>query len=278
MEENNVSKNQGSNKRLIILLIILVVLVAGLLVYKYVFMNRGNNNNEPNNNQTIVEETLIKEVKNEEVKSLLSYVESSIKSNNVCLGDYYLKQYSQHTLNDKIALVLLNYAKEETLTSDQEKTASSYGVPQGSKYVTLETVKEGLKKLYNIDLNESEIKDGSDYGKSVYVNKIGFIKLGGGGDYPAVQKQAVIGYEETTNAITVTVVQAELGLDGNVYRYANKPETLVLSNATTSFEFTKENVKLFPQVKYTFTKNESGNYYLNNVENLNFTEDFVDCK
>ena len=74
---------------------------------------------ESKDNQTIVEETLIKEVKNEEVKSLLSYVESSIKSNNVCLGDYYLKQYSKHTLNDKIALVLLNYAKEETLTSDQ---------------------------------------------------------------------------------------------------------------------------------------------------------------
>ena len=263
----------GATTAIIVILTILLVASLGYIGYdKFIAKD------ESKDNQTIVEETLIKEVKNEEVKSLLSYVESSIKSNNVCLGDYYLKQYSKHTLNDKIALVLLNYAKEETLTSDQEKTASSYGVPQGSKYVTLETVKEGLKKLYNIDLNESEIKDGSDYGKSVYVNKIGFIKLGGGGDYPAVQKQAVIGYEETTNAITVTVVQAELGLDGNVYRYANKPETLVLSNATTSFEFTKENVKLFPQVKYTFTKNESGNYYLNNVENLNFTEDFVDCK
>ena len=270
MKLNNKGK---ASTAIIVILTILLVASLGYIGYdKFIAKD------ESKDNQTAIEKTLIKEVKNEEVKSLLSYVESSIKSNNACLGDYYLKPYNKHTLNDKIALVLLNYAKEETLTSDQEKTASSYGVPQGSKYVTLETVKEGLKKLYNIDLNESEIKEGSDYGKSVYINKIGFIKLGGGGDYPAVQKQAVIGYEETINAITVTVVQAELGLDGNVYRYANKPETLVLSNASTSFEFTKENVKLFPQVKYTFTKNESDNYYLNNVENLNFTEDFVDCK
>lgn len=259
-----------------IIIVILLVLLVGSV--GYTSYDKFIKNDEPKEGN--VEETLVKEVKNAEVKSLLGYVASSIKSNNVCLGDYYLKPYSNHTLNNKIALVLINYAKgsEKELTSDQLKTATKYGATEGLKYVDFETVKEGLKNLYNLDLKEEDLTDGSSYGTSIYVKGIGFIKLGSGGNYSAVQKQAVIDYKETTDTITVTMVQAELGLDGNVYRYANNPETKVLENASSTFEFTKENINLFPQVKYTFSKNDSGKYYLNNVENLNFTEDFEDCK
>ena len=46
---------------------------------------------------------------------------------------------------------------------------------------------------------------------------------------------------------------------------------------TENYKFTDENVNKFPQLKYTFKKNKNGKYYLSDIVNLNFEEDYENC-
>lgn len=133
-----------------------------------------------------------------------------------------------------------------------------------------------MKLIFNIDIQN--FSNDKSYGTWTYnVSTNAFISGNGGGGYDAEPIQQIIEYNELNDEINLTVVKAELSYDNNVYRYVNNPNTLVFENITDNFEFIKENVNKFPQLKYIFKKNNDGKYYVSDIINLNFEEDFVNC-
>lgn len=228
------------------------------------------------------------EIKNSEVKELYSYISASINSHNVCLGYYYQNPFKNHTLEDKISLVLINYGIKHRKNIDNNflkkfnendqkniKTNSEY-------YIDADVIKQGMKKIFNIDISEfKERNEPNNYYHGYYYRKDvnAFISVSGGGGYEAEIIQQIIEYNESDNEINLTVVKAEVGYeDDHVYRYINNKKTKVFENIDNNFQFTNENVTKFPQIKYIFKKNNNGQYYLSNIINLNFEEDFENCQ
>ena len=112
----------------------------------------------------------------------------------------------------------------------------------------------------------------------------------GGGSYSGDIVQQIIDYNETEDEINLTVVKAEILSStetiyddevitqyAGIYRYINN-NSLVIKNNTENFKFTDENVNKFPQLKYIFKKNKDGKYYVSDIVNLNFEEDYEECK
>lgn len=291
---------EKKNTGLIILIIILSVLVVGLsgfVIYHKLFNNNDVNGGQNHDNG--VEGTPIGNVviENSEVKDLYNYVQASLNSNNVCLGYYYQNSFKNHTLEDKISLVLINYANNYIKKIDDEFLSK---IPEGERefikvnylyYVDENYVKEGMKTIFNIDIDL--FNDENNYGVWKYITDAkAFIQGFGGGDYSAKIIQQIIEYAEIEDEINIVVAKAEILpssqtiIDENgqktksagVYRYMNKNNTLVFENVTYDFRFTKENVDKFSQLKYVFKKNDNGKYYVSDIINLNFEEDFVDCK
>lgn len=282
----------------VIVLCLLVVGLTGYMLYDKV-LNKENEVADEQNYDNGIGGTSIENVviKNSEVNKLYNYVQASLNSNNVCLGYYYQNPFKNHTLKDKISLVLINYVDNNIkeidnnflsriISNDREFLKVNY-----QYYVDENYVKNGMKTLFNIDVNEFSNED--NYGVWKYRNDAkAFVQGSGGGDYEGKIIQQVIEYQELDNEVILTVVKAEIlsssqtiiGEDGEtiksagVYRYVNKNSTLVFDNVTNNFEFTKENINKFPQLKYVFKKNDNGKYYVSDIINLNFEEDFVDCK
>lgn len=275
-------ENQEKSKNLLILLIIFIILtllLGGYILYDKVIIKdefkteESNNNSNPNESETIIKEVTIK---NSEIAELYKYVQSSSKSFNVCLGEFYLKPFKNHLLSDKVSLVLINYAenfKKPVDNSIAEKLNSQYG---NDYYIESEIVKNGMKYLYNIQIDNFDNK--ANYAWEYNSDLDLFLDIPGGGDIGAKIVEKIIDYNELDNEINLTTVKAEIGYDTNsVYRYYNDENTLVFKGLGDSFTFTEENVNKFPQLKYIFKKNEKGSYYLYDIVNLNFEEDFIDC-
>lgn len=92
-------KNQKNNKWTVVLLVIFIILtlvLGGFIAYNKLFPKSNSIDN-------IV-------IENTEVKELYNYVQPSLNSNFVCLDYFYQNPFKNHTLEDKIALVLINYA------------------------------------------------------------------------------------------------------------------------------------------------------------------------
>lgn len=309
------------NKNNIILYVVAGVIVLGLVmvgVYTRMLSGNNKNNNEMPNNNVLVpdtdedennnedkipsddqllfaddlkKETPLKEmeIKNSEVKKLYEYTQASLKSNYVCKGYYYSNPFKNHTLEDKISIVLINYAE------NYKKEVNDKFVQQLSKeeqdevkmmaseyYVSPDDVKKGMKLIFNIDINEFDAE--KSYSGYVFLSKSGvFVQKHGGGAYEDDIIQQIIDYKELSDEISLTVVKAEVnrydddGFPRGVYRTINKLNTLVYKDVTNEFKFTKENVSKFPQIKYVFKKNNNGKYYVSDIVNLNYEEDFYDC-
>jgi len=223
------------------------------------------------------------EIKNAEVKKLYEYVKADLDSNYVCLGWYYQNPYKNHTLKDKVALALINYAGDYEKKIDADflnrvNKIDGYRLEDNSLYyIEADVVRTGMKLLFNIDVNE--FKDLDTYWLYTYRKEVdAFVSGNGGGDYQAKPVQQIIEYNELKDEINLTVIKAELGFDNNVYRYVNNEDTLVYKGISMdNFKFSVLDVDKFPRIKYIFKKNSSGKYYLSDIVNLNFTEDFERC-
>jgi len=287
---------QNNNKGVITLLIVIIIILATLCV---LFLtgtitlntNKINDNNANeivnDNNETMLNFDNI-EIKNSEVKELYNYITASLNSNNVCLGYYYQNPFKKHNLDDLVSLVLINYGQDHIKTFNEEflkefnendrnsiKTNSDH-------YIEANVIKQGMKKIFNIDISEFKEKTETNYYYSGYYYRKdvnAFINVFGGGGYGAEVVQKIIKYQELNDEINITVVKAELGYDDDhVYRYIYNKKTKVFENATDNFQFTNENIERFPQIKYVFKKNNTGQYYVSDIINLNFEEDFEECK
>jgi len=274
-------EKQKNNKRLIILILvfaILILVLGGFILYDKLFANQNSitdNYVTENSIDDIV-------IENSEVQELYNYVQANLNSNSICLGYFYQNPFANHTLEDKISLVLINYASnyeervddnflQQISQNDREhiKVNSLY-------YINADRVREGMKLIFNIDVDEFD--DEANYKWHYRSDADAFVSIDGGGAYPANPIQQIIEYNELDDEINLIVVKAELDrVDGNVYRYAIKTNTLVFENAADNFQFTKENISKFPQLKYIFKKNDNGKYYVSDIINLNFEEDFEDC-
>lgn len=279
---------------LVILLSVVVLGLTGFIVYdKALNKDAKEENNNTNNNVVETFDNIV--IKNSEIKELYNYVQPSLKSNNVCLGYFYQNPYKNHTMDSKISLVLLNYAEKYEKTIDekflQKISESDRELVKNSSdyYVEPDIVKEGLKILFNIDIDKF---DNKNYALWQYRDDANaFVNGSGGGNYSAKVVQQVIDYNELNDEINLTVVKAEIlsspqniiGPSGEttkpagIYRYVNNTNTLVISDNIENFEFSNDNISKFPQLKYVFKKNTNGKYYVSDIINLNFEEDYEKC-
>ena len=279
-----------NKKVLYIVIAIVCILLLSCLVFILLTKNNNKESNENKITGTPIEEVTIK---NSEVKELYNYIGASLESNYVCVGYYYQNPYKNHELKDKISLVLINYASKYQKKIDDEfikkiskddqdiiKTGSEY-------YIEPKVVKEGLKLIFNLDVDKF---DDSYIGWTYRSDANAFVQVMGGGSYPGDIVQQIIDYNETEDEINLTVVKAEILSStetiyddevitqyAGIYRYINN-NSLVIKNNTENFKFTDENVNKFPQLKYIFKKNKDGKYYVSDIVNLNFEEDYEECK
>lgn len=296
-------ENQKNNKGLVVLLVIFIILtlvLGGFILYDKVLSDKNsdvnNNSNSVTDNNTT--ETTIDnvEIKNSEVKELYNYVQASLNSNYVCLGYFYQNPFKNHTLEDKISLVLINYASnykkkiDDNFLNKLPIDKQEFIKVNSEYYINAIDVINGMKLIF--DINIQNFTNDDNYGTWTYNSSTNaFISGNGGGGYDAEPVQQIIEYNELNDEINLTVVKAEIlsssqtiiGANGETikpagaYRYVNNSNTLVLENITDDFKFTKENVSKFPQLKYIFKKNDNGKYYVSDIVNLNFEEDFESC-
>lgn len=303
---------EKKNNLLVVLLIVficLTLLLGGFILYRDFFYNNSSNSVTENNNNniddndssnvnddanntednkldsttdSIANETVLENVaiKNNEVKELYNYVQASLNSSDVCLGYFYQNPFKNHTLEDKISLVLINYAEKFQKEVDDNfllrisQNDRVFVKTNSTHYINASDIKNGMKLIFNIDVNTFDTN--ASYRWQYRSDADAFVSIDGGGDYDAKPIQQIIEYNELNNEINLTVAKAEITSDG-IYRYVNNPNTLVLKNVTDNFKFTKENVDKFPQLKYIFKKNNAGKYYVSDILNLNFEEDFEKC-
>lgn len=282
-------KELKTNKKVI--LIIAIILIIALLVSTIIIINNNNNNkntdnntNQTNNNiSNSITGTSLEEVNinSNEIKELYNYLKPNIKG-GACTGFYYANPYKNYTTDKKIELVLYNYVENfkkeitnnmwEKMPEDERTLLKNNGV---TKYVEESTIKEGMKLFFNIDIDNFDKKSYANYTYNQDL-KI-FIEGMSGNGYPATVEQQIIDYQESSEEITLTTVKAEITSNKEVYRYVNNKDTLVYKDLTEEFKFTNDNIEKFPQLKYVFKKNNEGKYYLNDIINLNFEEDFIQC-
>lgn len=271
----------------LIIILIAIVLAGGLGLYvgKY---NNAQNNNEQNQEKDI--NNIV--IKNQEVKDIFQYVRASLKGGNLCLGMYYYNPYENHDVLDKIDLVLLNYATSNKI---DDKFLSNFNSDDAydikwshTHYKKADEVRKGLKYLYNIEYNDFSNFKSHEY---IYLGEVdAFVDVMGSGGYRDLVEQ-VIDYNELDSEINLTVVKAEvrtvveyMGTNKDtvypkgIYRNIYDKNTLVYENMSMEeFKFTKENIDKFNQLKYIFKKNNEGKYYLSNIINLNYQQDYTKC-
>ena len=298
MNEENVKKKEKKSKRKLIMILIIiffVLLISSSIIYYFLVYTKDNNKNVADNNNKDSINNIV--IRNTEVKELYNYTQANLNSNWVCLGYFYQNPFKNHNLNDKIELVNINYAYkyakkidntflQKIIKSDRELVESG----PSEYYIDANIVKNGMKLIFNIDVENLE--NNYSYGGWYYRSDVdAFLNINGGGGYPADIVDQIIEYNELDNEINLTVVKAEIDCsDDNIcdiYRYAEKKDTLVYENdyrekiidgtIVYDFKFNKENINKFPQLKYIFKKNESGKYYVSDIVNLNFEEDFESC-
>lgn len=232
-------EEQKNSKKLIILVCLLSILVlalGGFILYDKVFSNQEQKPTEKpniidnNNSNNQIVETPINNIviKNSEIKELYSYLQPSLNSNNVCLGYFYQNPYKNHTLADKVSLVLINYAEKYKKKIDdtflEKIPQSDRELVKNSKeyYIESSVVKEGLKLIFNIDIDKFD--DNANYSWDYRSDVDAFVEIDGGGNYDVQIVQKIIDYNELNDEINLTVVKAEIML---------YPKTIIENGETT---------------------------------------------
>ena len=224
-------------------------------------------------------------IKNNEVREIFEWTKPSLKSGVICLGWYYQNPYSNHSLYDRIAIVLIGYGdahKKElngnvlrSLMNEERNTL----LDTYQYYITGSEVRDKMKEFFNEKVDFFD--DGKQYHNWFYheKNDLFLLKKTEEEEFKYFRtKQEVFSYEEKKDTISLKVVKADYDdYDKRFYRYFFNTETYVLEQDPKTFEFTKDNINQFPQVEYIFKKNKKGHYYLSDIQNLNFQDDYENC-
>lgn len=292
----------------IIILSFIIVVLSSFILYDKFLSNKNNDdtdkndviqdNNKNNSNENTIVGNRINEVeiKNKEVKELYNYIQSNLcEYCHPCNGSFYLNPFKNYNLNDKIGLIIRNYGfkyqKEidDNFLNKIDKNDREFVKANSEHYIDSDVVKKGMKLLFNIDIDNFD--ENTTYYWNYRDDVDAFVEIMGGGGSDTQIIQQIIDYNELDNEINLTVVKAEIlpyeiALNNGetiypagIYRLANEINTLLYKNISRDdFVFTDENIDKFPQLKYVFKKNESENYYVSDIINLNYEEDFANCE
>ena len=257
---------------MIILILILIILLLGYGSYSFLLSQVKEKQEE---------EKEIGPIKNKEVREIYEWMKPSLDSNTICLGWFYQNPFQNHTLHDRVSLVLLHYGDSQkkeidsTFLSSLEENRELLSNYQ--YYVSGDTIRDGMKKIFNEAIEYFD--DQAEYLSWYYQSDIDMFLLKEKTEnlLPITYHQEVIQYEQKDGKIMVTVAKAEFSESKQkIYRYYYKPESLVYDSYTEEFDFTKDNVEQFPQVQYVFQQKD-GHYYLEDIINLNYFEDYEQC-
>ena len=309
MEENNVSKNQGSNKRLIILLIILVVLVAGLLVYKYVFMNRGNNNN--NNNELNNNQEEVAKISEEEVKKIYDTILYK-GINDYSYGLYFKEKVDSSNVMPFVVLALKNYVDGKNIEIHQwafsdGSTTNIIGLSTGEDQVTKfedateqqgkiakENIISYIKEKYGVEVTKDQITDGKWFGSMTEVKDFGdYVVIGykpAGGAFLKIER-SMTKYEQQgkdliiyDNALALSAESGSIGyatyinFDGDdIKRFStgstgdlvDEKNTVVTQEDITKFVNDSLKNGTAGSYKHTFTLGSDNTYHWVSSEKVN---------
>lgn len=265
-------------------------------------------NNDGSNNQDEIKELFSWSnpnfvIPDSEINKLYNYVKSDLSYTwwDVCFMNYYQNPFDKNNMSELVSIVAQVYAKPyiSNITPDLVNHLSSSTrslIEYSDVYVDGNIIRRGLEEIFNVDTSKVNFATLNNYPESfgynyieeadMYVNDPG----GGGGSYDAVQIQQIISYQKNENKINMIVVKAEINdseidinngesiVPAGIYRYFYNADTLVYKNMISNdFTFTKENVDKFPQIKYVFRKNDSGKYYVYDIINLNYQNEYASC-
>ncbi len=256
------------------LLIVCIILLLLLGIGCYFFLSRKKESGV--NNQEFI--------KNNEVREIYEWTKPSLESGVICLGWFYQNPYSNHSFYDRISIVLVGYGNahknelnenvlKELTNEERNSVLSTY-----QYYISGKVIRDKMKEFFNEKVEYFD--DGKQYHTWYYHEKsdLFLLKEMEKVPYNFETKQEVFSYEEKNDTITLKVVKAEYDENSKkIYRYIFNQETFVLEQDPKTFEFTKENINQFPQLEYIFKKNKKGHYYLSDIQNLNFKDDFENC-
>lgn len=263
-----------------------ILLIVGVLFVISGFLFLNSDKEVKINGEIILEDA---KIQNQEIENLYSYVSPYLYSSNVCLGFFYQNPFENHDLDDKISLLLISYGEQfkkaiddDFLNKIKDKNERNKIENTSFYYIEVEVIEEAMKLIFNISLDDYKFDQIKDYYRYRYIKDANaFVDTLIDEEYKSQVLQQIIDYNETSSEINLTVVKTEIVSDSKLngaYRYANKKDTLVIKDITDEeFYFTKENINKFPQVKYIFKKNKDGKYYVSDIVNLNFFEDFEKC-
>ena len=153
------------------------------------------------------------------------------------------------------------------------------------KYIKRTKPIDFITKFMNNNLiNDKKYLLNTQFSKKIQINANFIMKL-----FNDYYKENLKGENTLEDEINLTVVKAEImpytetiyGKEKitqyeGIYRYINN-NSLVFKGNTETFKFTDENVNKFSQLKYVFKKNNAGKYYVYDIVNLNFEEDYTEC-
>lgn len=229
-----------------------------------------------NNNNTLIQ----KEITNEEVKQLFNAVGGNMNIRNCVFTPIGLGNLSQYTDTQKINLLLeYNYNNmiydftEETIATasinDQQQIKELIS-PNYYKYTTKQIISDKYKEVFNSDITKYENKFGS-CPFFVYISSLDMYILSSncGGMYGLYEiKNFIYDYEETSDAVVVSVAYAFYNTEDNTYSKYENDSLKVIYESEYDFEFTEDNIKLFNRLEYQFKKNENGRYYVYDILNM----------
>ncbi len=272
-----------------------VLAMLGMLIYnKYVDTTVNTNNeseeklpvengiNDTNDKtQTEINGTPLGNINipNNEIKELYDYVKVDQPENSVCFINYYIKHFDKTNINDLVDIVIKRYGEKYSQEITNE-VLNKFDVEErdfiknnSMYYIKGEVIRRGMKEIFDINISKLEQHPSSiNWGYSEEADI--YVDGSGGGGYDGYFYSQIIDYKVENDNVYITTVKAELHENNNVYRYSNDENTLVYKNVK-DFKFTKENIKLFPQIQYVFKKNNAGEYYVYDIVNLNFQKDFL---
>lgn len=241
------------------------------------------------------------EIPDEEIKTLYSYVRAGAGSYfDRCFMNYFHHPFDKKTSDELFSTILNVYAEkyQNPISNDilNKLPESDRDLMKNSSwtYITGSDVRKGLKEVFNVDGSLINFENYENFPACYIYHKEAdaFFGLGcGGGDPEEYYYNKIIGYEKNNSTIEIIEVQAHLyylsettnhagekTYIANVYRKYGDENTMVYKNISMDkFEFTKNNVHLFPQIKYIFKKNQSGKFYVDAIVNLNYQDEYVSC-
>ena len=272
------------NKKKNIISLVILFLGISFIISGLLFPNSDTNNDSINLNDI--------EIKNKEIETLFSYVQPNVYT-SVCLGFFYQNPFKNYDLEDKISLLLNTYTEElkkeiddvflDKISSEDERNTI---LNTSMYYIEVDIIKKAMKEVFNIELNNYTFDEDKNYHNYKYLKEVNaFIDIPDDNKYLGQILQQIIDYKEKKNEIALTIVKAEIvsneensQLVNGAYRYSIKENTLVLKDVNDdNFYFTKDNIDQFPQIKYVFKKNKNGKYYVSDIINLNYEEDYEKC-